>query len=400
MQVKAKSIWFCFFVKYEKVKKMKIEEIDINLIQPYENNPRNNENSLDKVAKSIKEFGFKVPIIIDKDNIIVAGHTRYLAAKKNEMDKLPCIRADDLTDEQVKAFRLVDNKVTEFSEWDLDLLNMELDDLKEFDIDMSEFGFELDFDVSGNGQVEDDDFEVELPKEAKSKLGDIYQLGRHFLACGDSTNISFVKEFLGANKVDLVLTDPPYGINIAKNGHIGGSDEKAEAKNYMPIKGDESTQTAKEFFEVCKQLQIENFIIFGGNYFTDFLFPSSCWLVWDKQNNTTNFADCEMAWTSFPKAARLYQHMWNGFLRAGDVESEGRTRLHPTQKPVNLLEKIILDFSNENQNIFDGFGGSGSTLIACEKTGRNCFMIEYENSYVDIIIERWEKLTNQKAKLI
>ena len=237
-----------------------------------------------------------------------------------------------------------------------------------------------------------------LPNETqpKTKLGDIWKLGRHCLLCGDSTNIDTVQKFFDGDKIDLVLTDPPYGINIVnKKGTIGCS-----SNVYHQIKGDNDTKTACDFYQICRLLNIKNYIVFGGNYFTDFLPPRACWLVWDKVNGKTDFADFEMAWTSFKKAARLYKYVWNGFTRQGDVKSEGIRRIHPTQKPVGLLEQILLNFSEPNQNIFDGFGGSGSTLIACEKTNRKCFMIEYENFYVDLIIARWEKFTGQKAKLI
>lgn len=230
----------------------------------------------------------------------------------------------------------------------------------------------------------------------KSEFGDLFKLENHYLLCGDSTNFKAVKSLLGDNKIDLVLTDPPYGIDIVgKDGRIC-----SKGKVYKQVKGDTDTKTAFEFFKICQMLHAENYIIFGGNYFTDFLFPSSCWLVWDKRNNGTKFADFEMAWTSFNRSARLYKYLWSGYCRAGDARSEGRKRIHPTQKPVNLLEEMIFDFSSKNQNIFDGFGGSGSTLIACEKTRRNCFMIEYENFYVDIIISRWENFTGQKAELV
>lgn len=237
-----------------------------------------------------------------------------------------------------------------------------------------------------------------LPNEPQYevKFGDIFKLGRHYLLCGDSTDFDAVKNFLSDNKIDLVLTDPPYGVNaVDKKGHVG-----SKSKVYHQVKGDSNTQTAFKFFQVCKQLKADNYIIFGGNYFTDFLPPNSCWLVWNKKNGATLFGDFEMAWTSFKKASRLYEFLWCGAVRAGDIKSEGETRIHPTQKPVGLIEKMLLNFSEPKQNIFDGFGGSGSTLIACEKTNRNCFMIEYENFYVALIIARWEKFTGLKAKLI
>lgn len=387
---------------------MKIEEIDINLIQPYENNPRNNENSVDKVAKSIKEFGFKVPIIIDKDNIIVAGHTRYLAAKKNEMDKLPCIRADDLTDEQVKAFRLVDNKVTEFSEWDLDLLNMELDDLKEFDIDMSEFGFEFDFDINSNEQVEDDDFEVELPKEAKSKLGDIYQLGRHKLMCGDSTDINAVEKLLNGVTVDLFLTDPPYNV-----------DYEGDTAEHLKIQNDSMSD--------------ENFLIFLTNAFNcvaKFMKDGACFYIWYSSSQTLNFWQAcanakldikqNLIWAKkhFVLGRQDYQwkhepclYGWKGGAKHNWYNDRKQTTIlefdkplrnaeHPTMKPVELFNYQICNNTTKDDVVLDLFGGSGTTLIACEQNGRSSYLMELDPKYCDVIVERWEKLTNQKAKLI
>ena len=163
----------------------------------------------------------------------------------------------------------------------------------------------------------------------------------------------------------------------------------------MPIIGDNTTETAKINYEIVSEIS-KNMIIFGGNYFTDFLPPKSCWVVWDKQN-TGNFADVELAWTSFDKGARLYKFMWNGICREGDRKTEGIKRVHPTQKPVGLIANILNDFCDSNDIILDCFGGSGSTLIACEQTNRNCYMMELSPQYVDVIIDRWEKFTGQKA---
>lgn len=178
-----------------------------------------------------------------------------------------------------------------------------------------------------------------------------------------------------------------------------GGENWVEASDYMPIKGDDTTDTARDFYSSCVSLGVKNYIMFGGNYFTDFLAPKPCWIVWDKEN-TGNFADVELAWTSFDKGAKLYKWLWNGLCRKGDRKTEGVKRVHPTQKPVGLLADILADFSEEGQNIFDGFGGSGSTLVACEQVNRNCFMIEYEPHYVDVIIARWEQFTGEKAILL
>ena len=382
---------------------MQIVEKGIKDIKPYEKNPRKNDSAVDAVANSISQFGFRVPVVIDKDNIIVCGHTRYKASKKLGLDKVPCVVADDLTEEQIKAYRLADNKVSEFAEWDIDLLGEELDDI--FDIDMSDFGFDLSEDEEEETEVIED----EVPQEVEpvAKIGDIWQLGRHRLMCGDSTSVDNMNKLFDGNTIDLVLSDPPYGIDVVQNNSIGvdkafgkvGGRNIVKSNTYMKIKGDDTTDTAKEFYNSCVSMNIYNYILFGGNYFTDFLEPKACWIVWDKQN-TGNFADVELAWTSFDKGAKLYQWLWNGLCRKGDRKAEGSKRVHPTQKPVGLLADILNDFSKENDNIFDGFGGSGSTLIACEQLNRNCFMMELEPHYVDVIIARWEKFTGQKAVLL
>ena len=392
---------------------MNIVERKLGEVRPYEKNPRRNDDAVQYVAESIRQFGFKVPLVIDNDGVIVAGHTRWKAAKKLGLKTVPCIIADDLTDEQVKAFRLADNKVAEKAEWDFDLLAGELDEL--IDFDMSMFGFEEET-MEEETEVVEDDYDAELPEEPKAQLGDIYQLGRHRLMCGDSTDVLNLEKLFVGNEIDLVMTDPPYGVDIVKTDKVGGDKpfgsqkgkvgfgEKGNNKilncnSYIPIKGDDTTDTARDFYNSCVSVGIKNFILFGGNYFTDFLPPKACWIVWDKEN-TGNFADVELAWTSYDKGAKLYRWLWNGLCRKGERNVEGKTRVHPTQKPVGLMGEILHDFSETGQNIFDGFGGSGSTLMACEQTGRNCYMIEYEPHYIDVIIDRWEKFTGQKAVLL
>lgn len=207
-------------------------------------------------------------------------------------------------------------------------------------------------------------------------------------------------------KIDLVLTDPPYGISVVQGNKIGGDKpfgkvgggNIVKSNTYRTIMGDETTETARKNYEIIKDIS-DNQILFGGNYFTDFLVPKACWIVWDKEN-TGNFADVELAWTSFDKGAKLYKWMWNGLIREGSRDLEGVKRVHPTQKPVGLLGEILKDFSKENDTILDCFGGSGSTLIACEQLKRKCYMMEYEESYCDVIIKRWETLTGEKAELV
>lgn len=194
---------------------MEIITKHISEIIPYENNPRKNDEAVEYVANSIKEFDFKVPVIIDKNNIIVAGHTRVKAAERLGIEEIPCIVADDLTDEQVKAFRLADNKVGEIAEWDMEMLDLELLDI---DMDMTDFGFEFG-EEEEETEVIEDDYDIEPPAEPKAKYGDIYQLGRHRLMCGDATKIEDVEKLMNGAKADMVFTDPPYGMSaVSKSG--------------------------------------------------------------------------------------------------------------------------------------------------------------------------------------
>ena len=313
------------------------------------------------------------------------------------MDEVPCIIASDLTDEQIKALRLADNKVGELAEWDEALLNIELDEI--LDLDMSDFGFlDEELEEITEKEVEEDDYEEPEDLEPKAKLGDIYQLGRHRLMCGDSTSIDNMDKLFDGNTIDLVLSDPPYGISVVGDNGKVGSDNLAKNGIYMPVKGDETTDTTKEFYNACVSKDIDKYILFGGNYFIDFLPFSDSWIIWDKRGDmaSNNFADGEMAWCSFHTPVRIYKQVWSGMIKEGEHEK----RVHPTQKPIRMLCDILKDFSKDNDNIFDGFGGSGSTLIACEQTNRNCYMIEYEPHYVDVIIARWEQFTGQKAVLL
>lgn len=355
------------------------------------------------MAASIQEFGFKVPIIIDENNVIVAGHTRYRASQKLGLEEVPCIVSDDLTEAQVKAFRIADNKVSEFATWDEELLALELEQLSDMDFDLSFTGFEMDelesllnFDDGSETEVTEDEYEVELPAEPKAKLGDIYQLGRHRLMCGDSTNKDDVARLMNGEKADMVFTDPPYGINVVKNNKVGADFGIAQKGNYSEIIADDTTDTAEQSFKVMQELSNKQ-IIWGGNYFVKFLPFSDSWLIWNKRGFTdirNTFADGEMAWCSFHTPVRIYNQLWNGMIREGEKEK----RVHPTQKPVKMLGDVLNDFSKENEIILDVFGGSGSTLIACEQLNRTCYMMELDPKYVDVIIDRWEQLTGEKAE--
>lgn len=388
---------------------MKIKDIDIDKIRPYAGNQKEHpEKQVENIATSIREFGFIQPLVLDKENEIVIGHGRFLAAQKLELKTAPVVYVENLTKEQVRKLRIIDNKLNE-SAWNVEKLKADLDELdfSEFDISFDDLFETLD-EMSGKEEQSIEEGETPPPPaKPKAKPGQIYKLGRHRLMCGDSTSREDVEKLIDGEKIALVLTDPPYGVNIVasedgESGIVGfgekGKNKIADCKQYLPIKGDETTDTARLNYEILKDVS-ENQIIFGGNYFTDFLPPRACWCIWDKEN-TGNFADAELAWTSFDKGAKLYRWLWNGLCRKGERNVEGKTRVHPTQKPVGMLALIIKDFSKENDCILDCFGGSGSTLMACEQTNRSCYMIEYEAAYIDVIIKRWEDFTGKKAELI
>lgn len=224
---------------------------------------------------------------------------------------------------------------------------------------------------------------------AASQLGEIYQLGRHRLMCGSSTDFGQLSDLLDGHTPELAFTDPPYGIDIVNNSGMVGSGKLAETKVYDKVVGDDGIETAKAFWAIVEQLGIKKTIMWGGNYFTGFLPFSDGWLVWDKRGdmNGNNFADGEMAWCSFHTALRIYKQIWNGMIREGESEQ----RIHPTQKPVKMLAEVLADFSNRGEIVLDGFGGSGSTLIACEKMERICYMAELSPAYCDLIRKRYHK---------
>ena len=373
---------------------MNIESRLLADIVPYAKNAKKHDNrQINNVAESIKQYGFVQPIVIDRDGVIVIGHCRALAAKKLGMEEVPCVCVEDLTDEQVKALRIVDNKSNE-SPWDFDILPDEL-----ADIDLSDFDFDFGIEDEEEETEIVEDEEPEPPAEPKAKLGDLWQLGSHRLICGDSTDVAVIDRLMDGKKADMVFTDSPYGINaVGDNGQVGADFGIAKKGKYKKIIADDTTETAQQAYDIYSQL-CDKMILWGGNYFLDFLPPSDGWLIWDKRGESgirNTFADGEMAWCSFHTPVRIYHQLWNGMIREGEREK----RVHPTQKPIRMLSEILQDFTDDGDIILDVFGGSGSTLIACEQTGRTCYMAELSPEYVDVIIARYEKLTGNKAVLL
>ena len=233
-------------------------------------------------------------------------------------------------------------------------------------------------------ESEKDESEDEAPdiaKETQTKKGDLYELGEHRLLCGDSVAITDVERLLDSNTMDMVYTDPPYGISIQKKGGNVGGGKLAKVQHYEHFKNDISTETAKDAYNLCSSMGIEVLIFWGANYYAESLPPSSCWIVWDKEN-TGNFSDVELAWCNLKRASRIYKQMWNGMIREGETGKE----VQPTQKPIALAEWCFDKFSPEGKHVLDLFGGSGSTLIACEKTNRHCYMMELSPHYCDVIV--------------
>ena len=377
---------------------------------------------ISKLKNAIVNSGFNFPFYLwHGHRYVIDGNGRNLAlmeleAEGYQIPDLPVIEIQ--ADNKTQAKKLVlqassaHGEVTKES-FDDFAIDLELSDL---DFEMINFyfdgfeDFELPEDVTMIPEDADVDEVPETPVEPRTKLGDIWICGNHRVMCGDSASIDAVEKLMDGKKADMVFTDPPYGISIVSgNKKVGGvtkfskvgvgkigSSKIVDAKTYSQILGDETTDTARDFYNTCISAGFKNFIIWGGNYFTDFLKPSMCWLVWDKEN-TGNFADVELAWCSNNSAAKLYKWLWNGMSRKGDHKTEGSTRVHPTQKPVGLFIDIFKDF--EFKNCYDGFGGSGSTLIACEKTNRTCYMMELDQKYCDVIVTRWQNLTGKKAAL-
>ena len=373
-----------------------VQEVSLEKLRPYERNAKKHgAGQIEKLKASILEFGFLTPCLIDSDYNLIAGHGRVMAAKELGIKTVPCVFIEGLTDEQRRAYILADNRLGELGEWDMELVFDELKELDDLGFDIELTGFEMPEEIP---EVIEDNFDEDaVPDEPRVKLGDLWQLGDHRLICGDSTDVNVIERLMDGQKADMVFTDPPYGINIVNDNGKVGADNLAENRTYSKIIADDTTETAERAYNVLSHIT-DKLIIWGGNYFLDFLPSSDGWLIWDKRIDMTsnNFADGEMAWCSFHTPVRIYHQLWNGMIREGEHED----RVHPTQKPVRMLSEILRDFSKEHDAVLDVFGGSGSTLIACEQLNRKCFMCELDPHYCDVIINRWETFTGRGAVLI
>lgn len=495
------------------MKRLEIKYINIKDIKPYKKNPRKNEQAIPYVTESIKQFGFKNPIIIDKNNIIICGHTRYRSAEQLGLKEIPCVYADDLTDEQVKAFRIADNKVSEKATWDFDLLNDELSEILDIDMDLLGFDDNIELEEEKKEIVEDEI--PEPPKVAKTKMGDIWQLGEHRLMCGDSTKKENFEKLMNDKKADLVFTDPPYGVGFENVGVLNDNQNENELiefnKKWIKVMFDNIKDNGSFYIWGTERslMNIYAFILYDVEQKEKIIMRSL--ITWDKglgqyqnaeymrrypvasekclfymcgiqgfNNNADNYYEgwepirtyldnerkksglttktinqlCgkkNMTQSAFTKGGfrlileedykKIQDYCIKNNINAFSVEYEEikkqyeeikkqwyETRAyfdnthdnmndvwhfaktsnkereltgdHATPKPIALCSRAIKSSSRENEIVLDVFGGSGSTLIACEQLNRKCYMMELDPIYCDVIITRWETLTGKKAKLI
>ena len=376
---------------------MKIENADINTIKPYENNPRKlKDSAIEKVAMSLKEYGFRQPIVVDKDRIIVVGHTRYRASKKLGFKEVPITIADNLTPEQINAYRIADNRTAEESEWDSELLKMEIKDLEAKDFKLDLLGFNEDqlndmlFEEKQG--LTDEDEVPEAPEEPISKLGDIWKLGNHRLMCGDSTFIDNIDLVTKKEKIDMVFTDPPYNID-----YQGVKDKRKIKNDKMDDESFVDFLTSSllgcETMYVCCSWQYAHLF---REAMTKIARKPKAMIIWDKVNPAQHLDKY------FKQHEIIYYYGDFGGQKTlrGDVWNLKRKKntLHPTMKPVELITMALED-QKDKKTVYDGFLGSGSTIIACEKMDRICYGMELDPIYCDVIIKRWENFTGLKAEL-
>lgn len=414
---------------------LNIEYLSAESLKPYEKNAKiHTPEQIEQIKSSIQQFGMNDPIgIWSKDNIIVEGHGRLIACKQLGFKEVPVIRLDNLSDEERRAYTLIHNQTTMITGFDLDILNQELADIS---FDMQEFGFEEieEDDI----EVNEDDFQInEVEKNPVTKAGDIYQLGNHFLMCGDSTKEYDVKKLMNGNIADLVITDPPYNVNISNSLGMTIENDNMQEDEFKNFLND-------AFYNISHSLKEGGaFYIWYGDC-QDIAFRTSCFenklsikecLIWVK--NHFNLGRQDYQWRHEPclygwkegaghyfvddrkqstviedkinfdnlrkeEAINLLKQIYEDGISTTIIHEDKplMNDLHPTMKPIKLIARLIKNSSKENQIILDLFGGSGSTLIACEQLKRKCFMMEYDPKYADVIIERWEAFTGEKAKLI
>ena len=375
--------------------------VSVEALIPYVLNARTHSDAqVAQLAASIREFGWTQPILIDEDNNLIAGHGRLMAARKLGLMDVPAIVVTGLDDRKRRALILSDNKLALNAGWDEDALRVELEDLA------GDFGELMGFSDDELAallvsEVEegltDEDAVPELPEQPVTVEGDVWLLGRHRLMCGDSTSIDAVERLMDGVKIDLVHTDPPYGINEKCDREFASRTRLAKGNKFKQIKGDETIDTAVDAFNLVQGLGVPRQVWWGANYYAHAVPQTANWFVWDKrveEKQADANSDCELAWVKSKwSSVRIFRHLWKGMIKDSE---KGQGRVHPTQKPVALAEWVI-DYYKGIDTVLDLFGGSGFNLMACEKKNIQCFTMEFEPDYCDVIIKRWQDYTGEKA---
>lgn len=381
---------------------MNIIQMKVKDLKPYEKNAKKHDKTqIANVAESIKRFGFAQPLVVDKDNVLIIGHCRLLAAKQLKLREVPVVRMDDLTEEEVKQLRLLDNKLNE-SDWDFDLL---MDEVGELDFD----GFDLDWgfkELEESAVVEDEAPEPDMENPPISKLGDVWLLGNHRIMCGDSTNEDDVAKLMNGESADLLVTDPPYNVDYEGGTGMKIQNDSMSDEKFRSFLKDAFTNAINSmkagaafyiwhadsegfnFRTACKEvgLQIRQCLIWQKNS-----------MVMGRQDYQWKHEPCLYGWKEGAG------HKWNADRRQTTIlefDRPTKSDLHPTMKPVNLISYQVRNSSEQGDLVLDLFGGSGSTLMACEQLGRTCYTMEYDPRYADVIVKRWENFTHKKAVLL
>ena len=414
---------------------MQIQNIPTENLVEYARNPRKNDAVVDKMVSCIKEFGFRIPIVAKSDGTVVDGHLRLKAARKLGLKEVPVVNADDLTEAQIKAFRLVANQSANWAEWDEELLKLEFKDLEDLNYDLELTGFDLEdiqrqLDELEGKTVEEDDFdESEIGQKESpviTKPGDLWILGNHRLLCGDSTKIEDVESLMNGEKADMVFTDPPYNVKVSDISGLG----KTKHEEFVMASGEMSEEEFIQFLTdvftnlatvskdgsihyVCMDWKhIYEILSAGRKVYTEF--KQLC--VWNKGTGGMGafyrsqhelifvFKHGSKAHTNnfgLGENGRYRTNVWD-YAGMNSFASKDRGKLHklhPTVKPLELVADAVLDCSSRGELILDLFGGSGTTLMAAEKISRKCCMMEMSPKYCDTIIRRWQNLTGQQAIL-
>ena len=405
--------------------KLKVEYAPTAELIPYARNARtHSDEQVAQIAASITEFGFVNPVLVDEDNVIIAGHGRLLAASRLGMETVPVIRLGHLSETQRRALVIADNRLAEAAGWDEEMLAIELQALMEEDFNLDITGFdaaEVDKLLAGleeeaAGETEDDAV-PEVEEKTVSKPGDLWVLGEHRLLCGDATRLDHVERVLNGSLADMCFTDPPYNVNYgetAKSLSRTCSGNKMRGNKRRILNDDLGAEFGRFLYDACVNILT---VTKGAVYicmssselhtlqkaFTEAGGHWSTFIIWAKNTFTLGRADYQRQYEPI-----LYgwkegaDHYWCGARDQGDVwfmNKPAKNDLHPTMKPVELVERAVRNSSKGRDIVLDPFGGSGSTLIACEKTGRSARLIELDPKYVDVIIRRWQEFTGGTAVL-